>query len=117
MCSSKYGPTVNFLFYLNATCNYYKEVEHFKRDWYKLQDRLNLVEEVPLEFDSYAFKRLSVRDEEDEDDDYPYMMISSISFSTPCLVSVCRRHSFKHGDRCRCCSNRHMLSGIIQKTL
>ncbi|XP_062714735.1 uncharacterized protein K02A2.6-like isoform X1 [Aedes albopictus] len=74
----------------NVICNFCKLRGHVKRNCYKLKNRknVNFVEEAPVEINSYDFKRLQIRNSEDEDDDYPCMMIASNRFSDPCIVKV-----------------------------
>ncbi|XP_062550332.1 uncharacterized protein LOC134215065 [Armigeres subalbatus] len=73
----------------NVICNFCKLRGHIKRNCYKLKNRknVNFVKEAPVEINSYDFKRLQIRDSDDEDD-YPCMMIASSRFSEPCIVKV-----------------------------
>lgn len=73
----------------NVICNYCKKRGHVKRNCYQLQNRkaVNFMNEEEIE--TYDFKRLRIQDSDDEDEDYPCMMISTQKhFSEPCLVDA-----------------------------
>ncbi|XP_062536041.1 uncharacterized protein K02A2.6-like isoform X2 [Armigeres subalbatus] len=74
----------------NVICNFCKLRGHIKRNCYKLKNgkSVNFVEDAPIEINSYDFKRLQIKDSEDEDNDYPCMMVVGNRFSKPCLVNV-----------------------------
>lgn len=74
----------------NVICNYCKLKGHVKRNCYKLKNRktVNFVDDAPAEINSYDFKRLQIRNSDDEDEDYSCMMIASRQVSKPCMVKV-----------------------------
>ena len=78
----------------NVICNYCKKKGHVKRNCFKLTNRkaVNFVgEPETAEVDSYDFKRLNIRESDDDDDEsnYPCMMIAAGNRSSgPCYVEV-----------------------------
>ncbi|XP_062554492.1 uncharacterized protein LOC134219689 [Armigeres subalbatus] len=74
----------------NVICNFCKLRGHVKRNCFKLKNRrtVNFMDEAPVEINSYDFKRLQIRDSDNNDDDYPCMMIASNRFSKPCIVGA-----------------------------
>ncbi|XP_062558564.1 uncharacterized protein LOC134223430 [Armigeres subalbatus] len=80
----------------NVICNYCKKRGHVKRNCFKLTHRrtVNFVEkeeeeETEEQIETYDFKRLNIRDSEEEEHDYPCMMISAgRRHNEPCLVEV-----------------------------
>ncbi|XP_062698443.1 uncharacterized protein K02A2.6-like [Aedes albopictus] len=75
----------------SVICNFCKKRGHVKRNCFKFMNQrsVNFVEKEKEEVEYYDFKRLKLQESEDEESDYPCMMISAEEhFSEPCVVRV-----------------------------